>query len=107
MEALVNRTGVAPDFADMDRNLGNLAMLMDVQLPVSIRFGRTEMILEEVIKLGVGSVIELNSSASEPVELMVNGRSFARGEVVNVDGFYGIRITEITSVNERIESLNS
>jgi flagellar motor switch protein FliN/FliY len=80
---------------------------MDVQLPVSIRFGETEMLLEEVIKLGVGSVIELDSAAGEPVELVVNGHGFARGEVVTVDGFYGIRITEITSVNERIRSLNS
>ena len=85
----------------------NLAVLMDVQLPVSIRFGETEMILEEVIKLGIGSVIELNSAIDVPVELIVNGKSLARGEVVTVDGFYGIRITEISSVGERIRSLNA
>src|SRR3954468_7664906 len=85
----------------------NLAVLMDVQLLVSIRFGETEMLLEDVIKLGVGSVIELNSGVDDPVELVVNGRSFARGEVVTVDGFYGIRITEITSVGERIKSINA
>ena len=107
METFVNRTAVASECTNMDKSFGNLAMLMDVQLPVSIRFGQTEMILEEVIKLGVGSVIELNAGVGEPVELVVNGRSLARGEVVNVDGFYGIRITEITSVNERIESFNS
>lgn len=86
---------------------GNLALLMDVQLPVSIRFGETEMILEEVVKLGVGSVIELNSGIDQPVELVVNNRILARGEVVTVDGFYGIRITEITSAGERFKSLNS
>src|SRR2546421_9939778 len=86
---------------------GNLALLMDVQLPVAIRFGETEMILEEVIKLGVGSVIELNSGIDQPVELVVNNRTLARGEVVTVDGFYGIRITEITSAGERFKSLNS
>ena len=87
--------------------LSNLPLLMDVQLPVSIRFGETEMILEEVIKLGVGSVIELNSAVDEPVELVVNGSVLARGEVVTVDSYYGIRITEITSVGERLKSLNA
>ena len=86
---------------------GNLALLMDVQLPVSICFGETEMVLEEVVKLGVGSVIELNSGIDQPVELVVNNRILARGEVVTVDGFYGIRITEITSAGERFKSLNS
>ncbi len=86
---------------------GNLAVLMDVQLPVSIRFGETEMVLEEIVKLGLGSVIELNSGIDQPVELIVNNRVLARGEVVTVDGFYGIRITEITSAGERFKSLNT
>src|SRR5438132_13759128 len=86
---------------------GNLALLMDVQLPVAIRFGETEMILEEIVKLGVGSVIELNSGMDQPVELVVNNRILARGEVVTVDGFYGIRVTEITSAGERFKSLTS
>jgi flagellar motor switch protein FliN/FliY len=85
---------------------GNLGVLMDVQLPVAIRFGETEMILEEIVKLGIGSVIELNSGVDQPVELVVNGKTLARGEVVTVDGFYGIRITEITSAGERFKSLS-
>ena len=88
-------------------NGANLAVLMDVQLPVSIRFGETEMILEEIVKLGVGSVIELNSGIDQPVDLVVNNRILARGEVVTVDGFYGIRITEITNAGERFKSLNA
>ena len=87
--------------------LSNLSVLMEVQLPVSIRFGETEMILEEIVKLGVGSVIELNSGIDQPVELIVNNRILARGEVVTVDGYYGIRITEITNAGERFKSLNS
>src|SRR5438105_11861420 len=86
---------------------GNLAVLMDVQLPVSIRFGETELVLEEIVKLGVGSVIELNSGIDQPVELVVNNRILARGEVVTVDGYYGIRITEITNAGERFKSFNS
>ena len=85
----------------------NLSVLMDVQLPVAIRFGETEMILEEIVKLGVGSVIELNSGIDQPVELVVNNRTLARGEVVTVDGFYGVRITEITNAGERFKSLNT
>ena len=99
MDTLVNKT-------DTEDN-SNLALLMDVQLPVAIRFGETEMVLEEIVKLGVGSVIELNSGIDQPVELVVNNRTLARGEVVTVDGFYGIRITEITSAGERFKSLNS
>lgn len=94
------------DKTEVEEN-SNLALLMDVQLPVAIRFGETEMVLEEIVKLGVGSVIELNSGIDQPVELVVNNRILARGEVVTVDGFYGIRITEITSAGERFKSLNS
>src|SRR3989441_12269309 len=88
-------------------NGSNLAVLMDVQLPVSIRFGETEMILEEIVKLGVGSVIELNSGIDQAVDLVVNNRILARAEVVTVDGFYGIRVTEITNAGERFKSINS
>jgi flagellar motor switch protein FliN/FliY len=95
-----------PSKTETDGN-GNLAILMDVQLPVSIRFGETEMLLEEIVKLGVGSVIELNSDIDRPVELVVNNRILARGEVVTVDGFYGIRVTEITNAGEQFKSSNS
>ena len=77
-------------------------VFMDLQLSASIRFGETQMMIEEVIKLGAGSVIELNSSIDEPVDLIVNGRSLARGEVVVVDGCYGIRITELCSGYNRL-----
>ena len=97
----------SPDNALVPDSSSNLALLMDVQLPVSIRFGETEMILEEVAKLGIGSIIELNSGIDQPVELVVNNRILARGEIVTVDGFYGIRITEITSAGERFKSINS
>jgi flagellar motor switch protein FliN len=96
----------SPNKNEIEDN-GNLAVLLDVQLPVSIRFGETEMVLEEIVKLGVGSVIELNSGIDQPVDLVVNNRILARGEVVTVDGFYGIRITEITNAGERFKSINS
>ena len=95
----------SPNNTNMESG-SNLAVLMDVQLPVSIRFRETEMILEEIVKLGVGSVIELNSNMDQPVDLVVNNRILARGEIVSVDGFYGIRITEITNAGERFKSVN-
>ena len=109
MDTSLNSTETEPAVASAaeEEVNGNLAVLMDVQLPVSIRFGETEMVLEEIVKLGVGSVIELNSGMDQPVDLVVNNRILARGEVVTVDGFYGIRITEITSAGERFKSLNS
>jgi len=88
-------SAVPPDEKQMNQSHPNLETLMDVQLPVSIRFGETEMILEDILKLGVGSVIELNCNVDDPVQLMVNGKYFASGQVVAVDGFYGIRIASI------------
>jgi flagellar motor switch protein FliN/FliY len=98
--------GTSPDNVEVS-DKSNLNVLMDVQLPVSIRFGETEMVLEDVVKLGIGSVIELSSGGDQLVELVVNNRTLARGEIVTVDGFYGIRITEITSAGERFKSLGT
>ena len=60
-----------------------------------VRFGTTSMPLRDVVRLGSGMMIELNRAVDEPVELLVNGHPLARGEVVVVDGYYGVRITEI------------
>ncbi len=83
----------------------NLDLIMDVELPISVRFGQTTMLLEDILKLGHGSVIELDKLAEEPVDLLVNGRLLARGEVVVADGHYAIRITQVESPAERIRSL--
>jgi flagellar motor switch protein FliN/FliY len=97
----------SPSKEEVESGNSLAAMLLDIQLPVAIRFGETEMTLEDVVKLGVGSVIELNSGIDQPVGLVVNESVLARGELVTVDGFYGIRITEITSAGERFKHLNS
>jgi flagellar motor switch protein FliN len=85
----------------------NLDLIMDVELPISVRFGQTTMLLEDILKLGHGSVIELEKLAEEPVDLLVNGRLLARGEVVVADGHYAIRITQVESPAERIRSLGA
>lgn len=83
----------------------NLDLIMDVRLPVTVRFGQTRMILRDVLKLGTGSLIELDKQENEPVDLMVNDKVLARGEVVVVDGNYALRIIEIESAASRIRSL--
>jgi flagellar motor switch protein FliN/FliY len=77
-----------------------LDMLLDIELPVTLRFGRTQMSLREVVELGTGSVIDFGRRANAPVEVMVNGRVVARGEAVMVQGNYGVRIVEMESGQE-------
>lgn len=88
-------------------NNKNIERLLDVEMNVTVRFGKTEMPLREVVRFGVGSMIELNRSVDEPVELLVNNFPFAHGEVVVVDGYYGVRITEIGTPEERSQTLLS
>ena len=78
-------------------------LLLDVELPLSVSFGRTSLKLQDALKLITGSLIELDRSVSDPVELLVNNCVIARGEVVVVEGNYGVRITEIISQRERLQ----
>jgi flagellar motor switch protein FliN/FliY len=80
-------------------------LLLDVDLPVSISFGRTQLPMKDVLKLTTGSIVELNRGVNEPVEVLVNRCLIARGEVVVVDGNYGVRIQEIASRQDRLRSL--
>jgi flagellar motor switch protein FliN/FliY len=85
----------------------NLELLLDVKLDATIRFGQKQMLLREVLDLHPGTAVALDRHVEEPVELLVGGRTVARGEVVIVDGNYGLRITEILSPQQRIESLRT
>jgi flagellar motor switch protein FliN/FliY len=82
-----------------------LNLLLDVELPVSVSFGRAELMLKDVLKLTTGSIVELNRGISEPVEVIVNNCVVARGEVVVMDGNYGVRIHHIISPQERLRTL--
>jgi flagellar motor switch protein FliN/FliY len=73
----------------------NLQLVMDVELSVSLRFGRCQLPLRDVLDLASGSVIELDRDVDDPVELLLDGKVIARGEAVIVDGNYGLRVTEI------------
>ena len=83
----------------------NLDLLLDVEIPISVEVGRTQMSLEDVLRLVPGSVIGLDKKAEEAVDLRVNGKLVARGEVVLVDDSYGLRITQIVDAAGRLDSL--
>jgi len=83
----------------------NIELLMDVELPISIELGRTRMNISDILALGPGSVVELDKLVGEPVDLLVNQKCVARGEVVVVEENFGLRITELVSTEERIKNL--
>lgn len=83
----------------------NLDLLLDVELEVSIRFGRRQMLLKEVLDLSSGAMVELDRRVRDPIELLLGGRVIARGEAVIVDGNYGIRIAEIISPSQRLAEI--
>ena len=80
-------------------------LLLEVELPVSISFGKAEIPMKDVLKLTTGSIVELNRMVNEPVDVMVNRCLIARGEVVVVEGNYGVRIQQIASREDRLRSL--
>jgi flagellar motor switch protein FliN len=87
------------------RRSRKMDLLLDVELPVSVSFGRAQLFLKDVIKLTTGSIIELNRSISEPVDVIVNNCVIARGEVVVVEGNFGVRVHEVVSRQERLRTL--
>lgn len=83
----------------------NMDMIMDVELEVSVEIDRKMILISDLLKLSKGSIVELEKSAGEPLNVYVNGRKFAEGEVVVIDDRFGIRITQLLSPKERVKSL--
>ena len=83
----------------------NLDALMDVQVTLSVEIGRSKLPIKQLISLNQGSVVELERGVNEPLDLMVNGTLIARGEVVVVDGQFGLRLIDIVSPSERLQKL--
>ncbi len=83
----------------------NLELILDIDLPLTVRFGETDMTLLALTRLGPGSVIDLGRSPEDPVDILVNGRLVARGEVVVVSGNYGVRIVEVISAADRLRTV--
>lgn len=86
-------------------DISNLSLILDISLEVTVELGRTHRKIREVLELGPGSVVELDKLAGEPVDVLVNGKLFAKGEVVVIDENFGVRITDILTIEERIEAL--
>jgi flagellar motor switch protein FliN len=85
----------------------NLDLILDIDMPLTVRFGEAVMTLESLARLGPGSLVELSREPDDPVDVLLNGRLVARGEVVVVAGNYGVRITEVASAAERLRTLNA
>ena len=84
---------------------GDLDFILDIPLDITVELGRTSMCIKDLLQLGQGAVVELSKLAGEPMEIFVNGKLFARGEVVVVNEKFGVRLTDIVSPAERIKSL--
>jgi len=82
-----------------------LDFILDIPLQVTVELGRTQMLVDDLLQLGQGSVVELSKLAGEPMEILVNQKLIARGEVVVVNEKFGIRLTDIISPLERVEQL--
>jgi flagellar motor switch protein FliN len=90
---------ILPPGSDFTTNAGALDRLMDVQLAATMRFGAKTLLLREVLELSPGSVIELDRKVQEPVDLLLDGRLVARGEVVVIEGNYGLRVTDVSPMD--------
>ncbi len=108
---IVNISGIADEIKAGDDALNklkvqNLDFILDIPLKVTVELGRTTVVVKDLLQLGQGSVLELDKLAGEPLEILVNGKLVAKGEVVVVNEKFGIRLTDIISPIERIETLN-
>ncbi|MEM7611756.1 MAG: flagellar motor switch protein FliN [Pseudomonadota bacterium] len=102
----------APDALDATPDTGtasndvNLDLILDVSVSLALHVGSTHISIRELVGLAEGSVVALDRSASEPLDVMVNGTLVAHGEIVVVDGQFGVRLTDVVSPAERIQTLN-
>jgi flagellar motor switch protein FliN/FliY len=91
--------------ASSQKEVANLGFILDIPVEVSVELGRAKILISELLQLGQGAVIELTKLAGEPLEVLVNQRLVARGEVVIVNEKFGIRLTDIISPTERVKQL--
>ncbi len=96
-----------PEVKLSSEEMSNISLIMDVRLPVRVRIGKKKMLLKDVLNMDIGSVIELNQLANDPLEILVDNHVIAQGEVVIVDGNFGVQITSIGTKRERLTQLKS
>ena len=85
---------------------GNIGLIMDVFMEMTVELGRTKRSIKDILGMGEGTIIELDKLAGEPVDILVNHKQIARGEVVVIDENFGVRVTEILSPMERVTDLH-
>lgn len=104
----------APDISEsIEKNAGadpnpenkDLGFILDIPLELSVELGRTKMLVNDLLQLGQGSIVELNKLAGEPLEICINQKLVARGEAVVINERFGVRLTDIISPMERVKSL--
>ena len=98
---------IAEPMTSPAQGVAGLDRVMDIPLAISVELGRTKMLIGELLQLGEGSVLELSKLAGEPLDVLVHGKLVARGEAVVVNDKFGIRLTDIVSPSERIQSLTN
>jgi len=84
---------------------GNIGRLIDLELPIAVELGRVKMLVKDILELGPGAVVELNKFSGEPVDIFVNSKKFAEGEVVVIDQNFGVRILALVGADERLGNL--
>ncbi len=99
-------------FSDVDQkanarsaSAGNISLLLDVPLKMNVTLGKTKMLIKDLLQLGQGSIVELDKIAGDPMDIFLGEKLIARGEIVVVNEMFGVRITDIVSTTERIETL--
>jgi flagellar motor switch protein FliN len=102
--ALEPLSGAAPAAPEGSPEAAGLDIVLDVPVELAVEIGRTEMTIGETLELGPGSIVVLNRMTGEPVDLLVNGRRIARGEVVAIDEQFGLRITTVVAADKRLDA---
>jgi len=87
------------------QDAGNISLIMDVFMEMTVELGRTRKLIKEILSMGEGTIIELDKLAGEPVDILVNHKLIAKGEVVVIDENFGVRVTEIVSPLERMSDM--
>ena len=106
-ESFSMQGSTSPSVKLSNDEMKNIALIMDVKLPVRVRIGKKRMLLKDVLNMDIGSVIELNQLANDPLEILVDNNVIAEGEVVIVDGNFGVQITTIGTKRERLNQLKA
>ena len=104
-EEVIDEEGSAETAGEESGEPASLDLILDIPLAVTVELGRSKMLINDLLQLGQGSVIELTKLVGDPLEILVNNKLVARGEVVVVNEKFGVRLTDIVTPMERVKSL--